>query len=76
MLYNVILNVINGIVYKEANRWPATDMACVSTPAVLFDVFFRVNITVRVSGSPANPQEVIERWVRVSHKCIISVNFR
>lgn len=49
--------------------------ACVSTPAVLFDVFFRVNITVMVSGSPTNPQELIERWVRVSQDCIFSANF-
>lgn len=43
-------------------------LRCVSTPAVVADVFFRVNATVRLSGSTTNPQETIERWVRLSRR--------
>ena len=63
---------------KRPDLWSTTDMemhACVSTPAVLFDVFFRVNITVRVSGSPTNPQELIKTWVWVRHGRIFSATF-
>lgn len=63
---------------RGPDLWQITEMGmrtCISTPAVLPDVFFRVNITVTVSGSPTNPQELIKRWVQVSHDCIFSTNF-
>lgn len=45
-------------------------LLCVSSPAVLGDVFFRVDASVRLSGSPSRPQKMIERWVRRSHSCL------
>lgn len=59
-------------VYEESDDWQNPDIEMhrrVSTPAVLADVFFRVNVTVNVSGGPTHPQEMIERWVWVSHRC-------
>lgn len=45
-------------------------LLCVSSPAVLGDVFFRVDASVRLSGSHSRPQKMIERWVRRSHSCL------
>ncbi|XP_042274178.1 uncharacterized protein LOC121901450 [Thunnus maccoyii] len=32
------------------------------------DTFFRVNLTLSMTGTPTKPKEIIEKWVRDSHK--------
>ncbi|XP_032384533.1 adhesion G-protein coupled receptor G4 [Etheostoma spectabile] len=49
---------------QPANTSTTGDPLDVNETAFGPDTFFRVNLTLRMTGSPANPEDIIEKWVK------------
>ncbi|TDH07474.1 hypothetical protein EPR50_G00106460 [Perca flavescens] len=49
---------------RPANMSTTGDPLDVNETAVGPDTFFRVNLTLSMTGSPANPEDIIEKWVK------------
>ncbi|XP_037635374.1 adhesion G-protein coupled receptor G6 [Sebastes umbrosus] len=62
-------------VARPANMSTTGDPLEVNETAIRPDTFFRVNLTLSMTGSPTKPEEIIEKWVKeqleVNHTMIV-----
>lgn len=69
MLDNVIQKYDRSELWLNTHVLYCCVICCLYTPAFALDTFFRVNLSLSMTGSPTKPEEVIEKWVRDSHDC-------